>query len=56
MLAEGEVGYLLSNRLKKKDAPSICYKSTTDKKSFSSKETRFIVTHHFKNHRGTEFY
>ena len=41
-LAEGELVYLLSSRLKK-----IC--------TFN-KETRFVVTSHFENHRGTEFY
>ena len=30
----GEVVYVLSGRLKKKDAPSVFYKNTTDKKSF----------------------
>ena len=42
--------------LKKKEAPSIFYKSTTDKKSFFTKNKRFVVTRRFENHRGTEFY
>ena len=40
----------------KKDAPSIFYKSTTDKKSFFNKNKRFVVTRHFEKHRGAEFY
>ena len=52
----GEVVYVLSGRLKKKDAPSIFYKSTTDKKSFFNKDMRFVITRRFENHRGTEFY
>ena len=30
------------------------YKSTTDKKSFFNKESRYVVTRRFKNHRGSE--
>ena len=55
-LVEGEIVYFLSSRLKKKDAPSIFYKNTTDKKSFFNKESRYVVTRRFENHRGTEFY
>ena len=52
----GEVVYVLSGSLKKKDAPSVFYKSTTDKKSFFNKDKRFVITRRFENHRGTEFY
>ena len=52
----GEVVYVLSGRLNKKDAPSVFYKSTTDKKSFFNKDKRFVITRRFENHRGTEFY
>ena len=40
----GEVAYILSGRLKKKNAPSVLYKSTTDKKSFFNKDKRFVIT------------
>ena len=51
----GEIVYVLSARIKKKDAPSIFYKSSTDKKSFFNKNKKFVVKHRFENHRGTEF-
>ena len=47
---EGELVYLLSSRLKEKDAHSIFYKSTTDKKSFLNKESKYVVTRRLKNH------
>ena len=40
----------------KKEAPSIFYKSTTDKKSFFNKNEQFVVTRGFENYRSTEFY
>ena len=40
----GEVAYILSGKLKKKDAPSVLYKSATDKKSFFNKDKRFVIT------------
>ena len=52
----GEVVYVLSGMLKKKDAPSVFYKGTTDKKSFFNKDKRFVITRRFENHGGTEFY
>ena len=52
----GEVVYALPGRLKKKDAPSVFYKNTTDKKSFFNKDKRFVITGQFENHRSTEFY
>ena len=51
----GEVAHVLSGRLKKKDAPSVFDKSTTEKKSFINKDKRFVITRRFENHRGTEF-
>ena len=54
-LVEGELVYILSNR-QKKEVPSIFCKSTTDKKSFYNKESRYVVTRRFENHRGTEVY
>ena len=47
----GEVVYVLSGRLKKKDAPSVFCKRTTDKKSFFIKDKRFVITRRFENHR-----
>ena len=52
----GEIAFVLLARIKRKDAPSIFYKSTTDKKSFFNKNKRFIVTRCFEIRRGTEFY
>ena len=52
----GEILYVLLARIKKKDAPSIFYKSSTDKKSFFNKNKKFVLTHHFENHRGTKFF
>ena len=55
-LQTGEIVFVLSSRIKKKDAPSVFYKSSTDKKSFFNKDKKFVVTKRFENHRGTEFY
>ena len=55
-LQTGKIVFVLSSRIKKKDAPSIFYKSNTDRKSFFNKDKKFVVTKRFKNHRGTEFY
>ena len=55
-LQTGEVIFVLSSRIKKKDAPSVFYKTSTDKKSFFNKDKKFVVTKRFENHRGTEFY
>ena len=48
--------YHFYSTLKEKDAHSMFYKSTTDKKSFFNKESRYVVTRRFKNHRGSECY
>ena len=42
-LVVGERVYILASRLKKKDAPGLLYKSTTENKSFFSKKTIYIV-------------
>ena len=55
-LQTGEIVFVLSSRIKKKDAPSVFHKSSTDKKSFFNKDNKFVVTRRFENHRGTEFY
>ena len=55
-LQTGEILFVLSSRIKKKDAPSVFCKSSTDKKSFFNKDKKFVVTKRFENHRGTEFY
>ena len=52
----GEAAHVLSGRLKKKDAPSVFDKSTTEKKSFFNKAKRFVITRRFEYNRGTEFY
>ena len=54
-LQTGEIVFVLSSS-KKKDAPSVFYKSSTDKKSFFNKDKKFVVTKRFENHGGTEFY
>ena len=51
----GKIVFVLSSRIKKTDAPSVFYKSSTDKKSFFNKDEKFVVTKRFENHRGTEF-
>ena len=55
-LQTGKIVFVLSSRIKKKDAPSVFYKSSTDKKSFFNKDKKFVVTKQFENLRGTEFY
>ena len=55
-LQSGEIVFVLSSRIKKKDAPSVFYKRSTAKKSFFNKDKKFVVTKRFENHRGTEFY
>ena len=50
-----EIVFVLSSRLKK-DAPSLFYKSATNKKRFFNKKKRFVITRRFQNYRVTEFY
>ena len=55
-LQNGELVLVLSSRLKKKDAPTVFYKSTTDQKSFFKKNKEFAITHRFENHNGVDLY
>ena len=43
-------------QIKKKDAPSIFYKSSTDQKSFFNKEKKFVVTHRYEKDKGLYLY
>ena len=42
--------------MKKKDAPSIFYKSSTDIKSFFNKEQKFVITKRYENYDGVDLY
>ena len=55
-LPKGELVLVLSSRLKKKDAPTVFCKSTTDQKCFFNNDKEFVITHRFEIHNGVELY